>query len=124
MNDASKNRLAILAYVIPILGPIYLLFFTKRDNYFLIYHARQMLALALMVVVMPVLWAVVAYPISWIPVAGPMVSVSLFGLVILTWIAAAVIWAVGLVQAIGNRLKPLPLVWQLSERIFSSTPVS
>jgi uncharacterized membrane protein len=124
MNDASKNRLAILAYVIPILGPIYLLFFTKRDNYFLIYHARQMLALALMVVAMPVLWAVVAYPISWIPVAGPMVSVSLFGLVILTWIAAAVIWAVGLVQAIGNRLKPLPLVWQLSERIFSSTPVS
>ena len=124
MNDASKNRLAILAYVIPILGPIYLLFFTKRDNYFLIYHARQMLALALMVVAMPVLWAVVAYPISWIPVAGPMVSVSLFGLVILTWIAAVVIWAVGLVQAIGNRLKPLPLVWQLSERIFSSTPVS
>lgn len=124
MNDASKNRLAILAYVIPILGPIYLLFFTKRDNYFLIYHARQMLALALMVVAMPVLWAVVAYPIAWIPVAGPMVSVSLFGLVILTWIAAAVIWAVGLVQAIGNRLKPLPLVWQLSERIFSSTPVS
>jgi uncharacterized membrane protein len=124
MNDASKNRLAILAYVIPILGPIYLLFFTKRDNYFLIYHARQMLALALMVVAMPVLWVVVAYPISWIPVAGPMVSVSLFGLVILTWIVAAVIWAVGLVQAIGNRLKPLPLVWQLSERIFSSTPVS
>ena len=123
MNAAKNNRLAILAYLIPVLGPIYLLFFTKRDNLFLVYHARQMLALALMVVAMPILWAVVAYPISWIPIAGPLVSLSLFGLVILTWIFAVIIWVIGLIQAIGNRLKPLPLAWQLSERLFASTPV-
>ena len=123
MKDATRNRLAILAYVIPILGPIYLLFFTKRDNFFMVYHARQMLAWALMIVAMPFAWVVVAYPISWIPLAGPLISAALFGLVILTWVFAVIIWIIGLIQAIGNRLKPLPLVWQLSEWLFSSTPV-
>ena len=123
MNTAGKNRLAVLAYLIPVVGPIYLLFFTKRDNLFLVYHDRQQLALALTVVAMPVVWAVVAYPIAWIPTIGPLVSMALFSLVILTWVFAVVIWLIGLIQAVGNRLKPLPVVWQLSERLFASTPV-
>ena len=123
MNAANNNRLAILAYIVPVLGPIYLLFFTKRDNMFLAYHARQMLALALIVVAAPLGWVVVAYPISLIPIVGPLLSAALFALVILAWIFSAVVWIAGLVQAVGNRLKPLPLVWQLSERLFASTPV-
>lgn len=122
MDNATNKRLAILAYVVPILGPLYLLA-AKRDHIYIQYHARQMLALTLAVAILPLAWAIGAWLLSWIPIAGPAFAATLFALVILGGLFAIGIWIAGLVQVIYGQLKPLPIVWNLSRRWFATPRV-
>jgi uncharacterized membrane protein len=119
MNSNRNDTLAILAYVIPIVGPIYLML-AQRENAYIQYHARQMLALALALLVLPMVWVAVAWPISWVPIAGVCVAAALFALVILGFLFGVGLWIAGLVQVVRGRLKPLPVVWGISERWFGA----
>ena len=119
MNNDRNDRLAILAYVIPIAGPIYLML-AQRENAYIQYHARQMLALTLALIALPMVWAVASWSLSWVPVAGACVSAASFALVILGSLFGVGVWTAGLVQAVQGRLKPLPVVWGLSERWFGA----
>ena len=119
MNSNRNDHLAILAYVIPIAGPIYLML-ARRENAHLQYHARQMLALALVLIALPMAWVAVAWPISWVPIAGACVAAALFALVIVGFLFGVGLWIAGLIQVIQGRLKPLPVVWGLSERWFGA----
>ena len=119
MNNNRNDTLAVLAYVIPILGPIYLML-ARRENAYIRYHARQMLALALAMIVLPMAWVVVAWPLSWVPIAGACVAAALFALVIVGFLFGVGVWIAGLVQVVQGRLKPLPVVWGLSERWFGA----
>ena len=119
MNNNRNDRLAILAYVIPIAGPIYLML-ARRENTYIQYHARQMLALTLALIGLPMAWAAVAWSISWVPIAGASVAAALFALVIVGLLFGVGLWIAGLVQAVQGRLKPLPVVWGMSERWFGA----
>ncbi|MCJ7548929.1 MAG: hypothetical protein MUQ30_04535 [Anaerolineae bacterium] len=119
MNNNRNDRLAILAYVIPMAGPIYLML-ARRERAYIQYHARQMLALTLALIALPMVWAVVAWSISWVPIAGACVAAALFALVILGFLCGVGIWIAGLAQVMQGRLKPLPVVWALSERWFGA----
>jgi len=119
MNNNRNDRLAILAYVIPIVGPIYLMI-ARRENTYVQCHARQMLALALALIALPMAWVVIAWPISWVPIAGASVAAALFALVVVGFLFGVGIWIAGLLQVVRGSLKPLPLVWGLSERWFGA----
>lgn len=113
MEKRNDALFAVLAYVVPILGPLYVLL-ARKVRPEAVPHPLQALVLHLSVPVLPLLWAVVAWTISWIPLGGPLVGASLFALVILAYIFAAVCWVIGVVHAIQGKPVLLPLVWDLS----------
>ena len=128
MDNAKHNQhaiskwRAILAYILPIAGPLYLIV-SKRDNAYVQYHARQMLALTIVAVMLPLVWGIVAWLLSWIPIVGPLLAAALFALVILGFIFAAGVWIVGVIQVIRGQLQPLPIVGELSERWFTASGI-
>ena len=122
MDNAKHNQHAILAYVVPIIGPLYLIL-SKRNNTYVQYHARQMLVLTLAAVMLPLAWVIIAWPLSWIPIVGPLLAAALFALVILGFIFAAGVWMAGVMQVIKGRLKPLPIVGELSERWLAASEI-
>ncbi len=115
MSKPNKSC-AFLAYFVPILGWLYVLLFRREDK-FATYHAKQSLGLTIVGVAAPVVWAVVAWIIAWIPTAGPLIAVSLFGLVILTYLFLAVAWVLGMVYALQARIEPMPIVGGWAEQI-------
>ena len=80
----SKQKvLAFLAYLLSVLGWLYVLLFQRKDK-LAVYHARQSLVLTLVVVGSFVTWLLGAYVLSWIPLVGPLIAAATFSQVILT----------------------------------------
>ena len=119
MKRSETTLLSLICYLIPVLGPVYLLV-QKRDSRFATVHAQQMLALALSLVALLAGWAVVGWVMAWIPTAGPLIAGMLFALVITGLIAGAVLWLTGLIHALRGREATLPVVWNVSQRLFAS----
>lgn len=114
----SKPRTspAFLAYLLPVLGWLYVFLFRREDE-FAVYHAKQSMALTIAAIGAPVVWAVAAWVVAWIPLVGSVIAAALFALVILAYIALGVIWMVGMVYALQARMKPVPIVGTWAERI-------
>ena len=112
-----SNRItAFIAYLVPILGPLYALF-AHRDKEFPVFHAKQSLILTITAIGAPLVWGVFAWVVFWLPTAGPIIAVVAFTLVILIYILLAVNWILGLIRALRYELKPLPVVGGWAERI-------
>lgn len=111
-----KRTLAFLAYLLSILGWLYVLLFRRRDK-LAVYHAKQSLGLTLIAMAASVAWALGAWILSWIPLVGPLVAAATFSLVILTYAFLGVAWIIGMVYALQAKTKPLPLVGRWVERI-------
>jgi uncharacterized membrane protein len=112
-----NNRVAaFLAYLVPILGPLYAMI-AHRGDAFVEFHARQSLTLTALAIGAPLGWMIVAWVMLWIPSAGPLIAVPGFTLVILIYIFLAVAWLVGMANALRFELKPLPIVGRWAERI-------
>ena len=99
--------LALLAYLIPFLGPLFI-FLTRRDDDFARYHAWQGLSLCLATVLAPVIWAVVAWLLTWIPY-GALLASFLFAVVIAAWLGAVIAWFVGLRNVLKTKMRPVPM---------------
>ena len=113
---SKQNRtLAFLAYLLSILGSLYVLLFQREDKLAL-YHAKQSLGLALVALGALLGWALGTWILSWIPLVGPLVAVALFSQVILVYLFLAVVWIIGMVYALQDKMKPLPLVGRWAER--------
>jgi uncharacterized membrane protein len=112
----QSKTLAFLAYLLSILGWLYVLLFQRRDR-LAVYHAKQSLGLTLAALAAPVVWALGAWILSWIPLAGPLVAGAAFSLVILTYAFLGGAWITGMVYALQAKTKPLPLVGRWMERI-------
>ena len=113
----SKQRtLAFLAYLLSILGWLYVLLFQRKDR-LAVYHAKQSLVLTLVAIGVLAIWGVMAWVISWIPLVGPLVAAAAFSLVLLTYLFLIVVWIMGMVHALQAEAKPLPLVGRWVERI-------
>lgn len=114
--NGPKRHLAFIAYLVPVLGWLYVLLFEKKDG-FAVYHAKQAMMLTITAVVTPLIWAVAAWILVWIPFLGGVLAASLFTLVILAYLSLVVIWVVGMVNALQTKEKPLPVVGGWAERI-------
>ncbi len=116
---AKPNRpLALLAYIVPLLGPLFIIGVQRRAA-FALYHACQSLALLLGIVVVPALWAVVGWLVAWIPLLGPVLSASSFALVVAAYIMAVIAWLMGVANAARGRMDPVLMFGSWGERIFA-----
>jgi uncharacterized membrane protein len=98
----SGKTMGILAYiffVIPLLA--------ARDNKFAMYHTEQAIILWIAFIVIYIVLWIVTYVIGMISSSIACV-VSVLGL--LPWIAYVVLWIMGLLNAIGGKVKELPVV--------------
>ncbi len=105
---------AALAYI-PVVGWLYVLLF-QRKNTPAMYHLRQSIGLFLFLIATMAGWAVIAWLLAWIPYMA-ILSVALFTIVIAAYLYGVVAWILGLVNALRNRLAPLPLFGQWASRL-------
>ena len=113
-----SNRLVnFLIYLVPVVG--WLLGFTLlRRNLSALYHSCQALALTLGLVLIPLTWAVSAWLLAWIPVAGPTLSMATFSLVVAAIPALVIAWVLGMVNALRDEVRRVPVFGAWGEQIF------
>ena len=113
---SKQKMLAFLAYLLSILGWLYVLLF-QRENKLAVYHAKQSLGLTLVAIGAFVIWLLGSWIISLIPLVGPLIAATTFSQVILAYIFLGVAWIIGMVTALQAKMQPLPLVGKWAERI-------
>ena len=97
---------ALLAYLLPVLGPAYILALRKEDS-FSRYHAMQSLSIVAALILAPAVWIVFSWLISLLPFGG-VVAAYIFALVVAVYLAVVVAWVVGIVNALRARRSPVP----------------
>jgi len=114
----KQNRtLAFLAYLIPVIGPLFVLRF-NRKNGFALYHACQALALTIAAVLIPIVWVVLGWMMIWVPLAGAVFAVSLFALVIAAYLTIAISLLLGLVNSLRGRTSSALIFGGWGESLF------
>ena len=111
----SSRIPAVVAYLIPIIGWLYVLFF-QRKNSLAVYHLKQSIGLVLFLVAITAGWAVIAWVLAWIPYMA-VLGIALFAIVIAIYLYGLVAWILGLINALNGRLTPLPLFGQWASRL-------
>lgn len=111
----SSRLPAVLAYLIPVIGWLYVLAF-QRKNLLAIYHLRQSIGLFLFLVAALAGWAVIAWVLAWIPYMD-VVGIALFAVVIAAYLYGILAWILGLINALRRRLTPLPLFGRWASRL-------
>ena len=109
--DRPSRFPAIFAYLIPVIGWLYVFFF-ERKNELAIYHLKQSIGLVLFLAGTLIGWGIVNWLLFWIPYMD-LLGISLFTLVIAAYIYGIAAWILGMINASNNRMTPLPLfgVW-------------
>jgi uncharacterized membrane protein len=114
MNTSSRLP-AVLAYLLPVLGWLYVFFFQRRNSLAL-YHLRQAIGLVLFLIVTLIAWIVVGWLLAWIPYLG-ILSIALFALVVAVYLYGIVAWFIGIYNALSDRESPLPMFGRLASRL-------
>jgi uncharacterized membrane protein len=114
MNGSSRLP-AVLAYLIPVIGWVYI-YFVERKNPLALYHLRQVVGLTLFLVAIVAGWGILAWIIVWIPYMA-VISMALFTLVIAAYLFGAIAWIMGLINALRGRAVPLPGVGRWASRL-------
>jgi uncharacterized membrane protein len=112
----SSRILAFLAYLIPVLGWLYVLLAHRQDR-FAAYHARQAVVLTAASFVALLGWVVGAWLVTWIPLAGPFVAASLFSLVIALYLVLFAAWIMGMINALRASARLLPVVGSWAQKL-------
>lgn len=109
-NEPAKSGLnvdtALLAYLVPVIGPAYILALRKDDS-FSRYHAMQSLSIVAALILAPAVWILFSMLISLFPFGG-VVAAYVFALVVAVYLAVVVAWVVGIVNALRARRSPVP----------------
>ena len=113
--SGSSRLPAVVAYLIPVIGWLYVYFF-QRQNSPAMYHLRQSIGLLLFLIGVMAGWAATAWVLALIPYAA-VLSIALFAIVIAAYLFGIVAWILGLINALRNRLAPLPLFGQWVSRL-------
>jgi uncharacterized membrane protein len=111
----SSRYLAFLSYLLSLPGALFVLL-ARRDDPFAVYHARQSLALAIVVLVTPLVWAILAWGLAWIPLIGAALGIMLFALMIAVYAGLLVDWITGMVYALQGKAQRIPLTGPLAIR--------
>jgi uncharacterized membrane protein len=104
-----------VAYLIPVIGWLYVFFF-QRKNTLAMYHLRQSIGLFLFLIAAIAGWAVIAWVLAWIPYMGAL-GAALFTLVIAAYLFGIVAWILGLINALNKQVVPLPGFGQWADRL-------
>ena len=97
---------ALLAYLVPVLGPAYILAL-RRDDDFSRFHAYQGLIIVLGLILAPAAWFLFSLLVALLPLGG-VIAAYVFALVIAAYLAAAVAWVAGIANALRGRRVPVP----------------
>ena len=111
----SSRLPAVLAYLLPILGWLYVYFF-QRKNSLALYHLRQAIGLVVFLIVTLIAWGVVGWLLAWIPYLD-VLSIALFALVVGAYFYGIVVWLFGIYNALCARQSPLPAFGQWASRL-------
>jgi len=114
MNTSSRFS-AALAYLLPVLGWLYIFFF-QRKNSFALYHLRQAIGLVVFLIVTLLAWGVLGWLLAWIPYLD-ILSVALFALVVGAYVYGIGAWLFGIYNALSDRESPLPLFGRMASRL-------
>ena len=114
MNMSSRLP-AVLVYLLPVLGWLYVIFFQRRNS-FALYHLRQAIGLVVFLVVILMAWGVVGWLLAWIPYLH-VLGIALFALVVGVYLYGIVAWLIGIYNALSDRESPLPLFGRLASRL-------
>jgi uncharacterized membrane protein len=114
MNSYSRFP-AVLAYLLPVLGWLYVLFFERRNSLAL-YHLRQSIGLVVFLIVILVAWVGVSWLLAWIPYLA-ILGIALFALVMGAFFYGMVAWLFGIYNALSYRQRPLPLFGRWASRL-------
>jgi uncharacterized membrane protein len=114
--DKPKRTVAFLAYLLSVLGWLYVLLFRRKDK-LAVYHAKQSLGITVIAIGGPLIWAGAAWVLSWVPLVGPVLAAASFSLIILTYIVLVAAWIVGMIYALQAKMKPVPVVGGWAERL-------
>ena len=114
MNMSSRLP-AVLAYLLPVLGWLYVFFFERR-NPLALYHLRQAIGLVVFLIVTLLAWGVVGWLLAWIPYLATL-SIALFTLVVGAYLFGIVAWLIGIYNALRARQSPLPLFGWWASRL-------
>lgn len=115
MNTSSSRFPAVVVYLVPVAGWLYVFFF-QRHNALAMYHLRQVIGLLLFLVGVLAGWAVVGWVLAWIPFMG-VLAMALFTLVIAAYLFGVVAWLWGLINALSKRAAPLPVFGQWASHL-------
>lgn len=99
--DAGKT-MGILAYIL-FLIPL----FAARDNKYAMFHTEQAIALWIAFIVIYIAMWILTYIVGMISSSLACI-ISILGIV--PWLAYLVLWIMGLINAIGGKVKELPVV--------------
>ena len=114
MNTSSRFA-AVLAYLLPVVGWLYVFVFQRRNSLAL-YHLRQAIGLVIFLIVTLMAWGVVGWLLAWIPYLN-ILSIALFALVVGAYLYGIVAWLFGIYYALSDRERPLPLFGRLASRL-------
>jgi uncharacterized membrane protein len=113
--STSQRILAFLAYLLFVIGWLIVLIFGRRSR-FAVYHMKQSIALALFLAAVVVGWGVLAWLTAWLPFLF-ILGVSAFSIVIAAAIFGVITWILGMRNALGARMVPLPIVGAWAKRL-------
>jgi uncharacterized membrane protein len=118
MNNTSAKVFAFLAYLLNIVGALYVLFARRKDE-FAVHHAKQSLGITIIAIGLFVFWIVFGWIISWIPYIGFIFAIATFSLVIAAYIALAVGYITGIIYVLDEKMQPVPVVGKFATRLSS-----
>jgi len=105
--DRSQRLSAFIAYLLPVIGWIFLGFFQNK-NQFARFHMRQSVGLFLFLILVTAGWGVVTWLLAWIPYAV-VLGFALFSLPLAAYIFGVIAWVLGMVNALSGRIVYLPI---------------
>jgi uncharacterized membrane protein len=104
----SDRLLAFLTYPLIVVGWLLVLIF-GRGSRLARFHVKQSVGLWLFAIGVTVGWAAIGWVLAWIPYVAA-VSAALFSLAAAAWFFAAILWLIGMVNALRGRPAPLPII--------------
>lgn len=110
MADDNAKLVAILSYITLIGWIIALVLYLQKKSALGGYHIRQTL---LLLITWVVVW-VVGTILVWIPIIGRIVGILLW----VVWVLLFVLWILGLISAINEEQKPIPVIGSLAQDWF------
>ena len=113
--SSSSRVSAIIAYLIPVFGWLYVYLFQRKDE-FAIYHLKQSIGLVIFLIATFVIWMIIAFLIALLPYMA-VFGLTLFTLVIAAYIFGFFVWIKGIVNVLRSEMTPLPGIGERADRL-------